>query len=168
VAVGGRVGFLPWPEVEVGYGVHYSGLGGSSDNALLQSIDFGYLRDSSTLRGIVRLNAQWTWSHLGRGVYDNNGTPLSFKNNRDGGYAQIAYRPTHVEFEILRRFEGVFRYDVLNQDKTPVGFNECRYTAGLNYWLTPKTVLKAAYEWDQRNHHEPDQSGVLLEFATGF
>jgi hypothetical protein len=168
IAAGGHVGFLPLPEVEIGYGFHYSGLGGSSDNALLQSVDLNYMRDSELLRGQVRLNAQWVWSQLGSGTYDDDGTPLRFKNDRDGGYAQISYRPTHFANEHLRRVEGVFRYDMLNQDKTPVGFDETRYTLGLNYWISPKTVFKASYEFDERTAHEPEQSGVLVEFATGF
>jgi hypothetical protein len=134
----------------------------------MQSVDLSYLRDSQALRGQVRLNAQWVWSHLGRGLYDNDGTPTIFRNNRDGGYVQLAYRPTHLGCQFLRKAEGVFRYDVLNQEKTPVGFDESRYTVGLNYWLTPKTVLKAAYQFDDRNHHEPNNDGVLVEFATGF
>jgi len=167
IAVGGHVGFQPLPEVEIGYGLHWSGLSDSDEKAFLQSADFSYLRDSETLRGTVRVNAQWVWSQLGRGVYDNDGTPLIFRNNRDGGYVLLAYRPTHAPWDVLRPLEGVFRYDVFNQKNTPVGFDECRYTIGLNYWLTPKTVFKSAYQFDHRSSHEPSQNGVLLEFATG-
>ncbi len=168
VAVGGHVGFLPIAELEIGYGFHYSGLGGSDEKALLQSVDLNYVRDSEALAGLLRINAQWVWSHLGRGTYDNDGTDVVFRNNRDGGYAQIAYRPTHFGPDFLRHLEGVARFDRFNQDKTPVGFDENRYTFGLNYWLTPRTVFKAAYQVDDKNHGGSDNNAVLLQFATGF
>lgn len=169
-AVGGHVGFLPIPELELGYGVHWSGVGGNDEHVLLQAVDLNYVRDSELLLGSVRFNAEWVWSHLGRGTYDNAGTPVVFRNNRDGGYAQLAYRPTKVNCDFLKHLEGVFRYDLLNQKDTPVGFDDNRYTVGLNYWLTPKTVLKVAYQIDDKSSGagEPDQSGVLVQFATGF
>lgn len=168
VAVGGHVGFLPVAELEIGYGLHYSGLSGSDDQVLLQSVDLNYVRDSEALKGLLRLNAQWVWSHLGEGTYDNDGTDVVFKNNRDGGYIQLAYRPTRFGPDFLRRMEGVVRFDHLNQDKTPVGYDESRYTFGVNYWLTPKTVFKVAYQLDDKSHGEQDNSGVLVQFATGF
>ena len=171
VTVGGHVGWLPVPELEIGYGVHYSGLGGSDQDAFLQSVDLNYVRDSPLLRGLIRFDAQWVWSHLGRGAYQIDGTPgssIAFNNNRDGGYVQLAYRPTKAGLDLLRHLEPVVRYDVLNQAHTPVGYDEQRLTCGLNYWLTPMTVFKIAYEFDNRSHHEPDASGVLLQFATGF
>lgn len=168
IASGGHIGYQFLPELEVGYGVHYSGLGGSDEDAFLQSVDLNYVRDSEVLRGMVRLNAQWVWSRLGEGTYDNNGTPLVFDNNRNGGYAQLAYRPTKVDNSILRRVEGIFRFDHFNQKDTPVGYDESRYTFGLNYWLTSKTVFKAAYQLDDKSQGAPDSSGVLVQFATGF
>jgi len=168
VAVGGHVGFQPLPELEVGYGVHWSGLSDSSEHALMQSVDLNYVHDMESLKGMMRLNAQWVWSDLGRGTYDDNGTPVGFRNHRNGGYAQIAYRPTHASWEFLKHVEGVFRYDLFNQAETPVGYDQNRYTVGLNYWLTPKTVFKTAYQFDHKTAGEPDESGVLVQFTSGF
>lgn len=168
VAVGGHVGFLPVPELEIGYGLHYSGLAGSDEDAFLQSVDLNYVRDSRVLGGLLRLNAQWVWSKLGKGTYDNNGTDLIFRNDRDGGYAQVAYRPTHFGPEFLHRLEGVMRFDRLSQDQTPVGYDENRYSFGLNCWLTSKTVFKVAYQIDDKNNGGTDENGVLVQFATGF
>ena len=168
IASGGHLGFLPVAELEIGYGLHYSGLADSSDHVLIQSADLNYVRDSDALRGLLRLNAQWVWSHMGSGTYDNNGTPLAFQNNRNGGYTQLAYRATKANFDFLRRVEAVFRYDCLQQKNTPVGYDENRYTFGLNYWLTPKTVFKVAYQLDDKSKGATDNSGVLVQFATGF
>ena len=168
IASGGHIGFQPIPELEIGYGVHYSGLASSDDDALFHSVDINYVRDSDLLRGLIRLSGQWVWSQIGKGTYDNDGTPLVFDNDRDGGYAQIAYRPTKLSNNFIRQLEGVFRYDRFNQEDTPVGYDETRYTFGLNYWILPKTVFKVAYQIDELSTSSPDSGGVLVQFATGF
>src|SRR5436190_2199271 len=174
IALGGHVGSIPIPELEIGYGIQRSKVG-PRDHAVesvLQSADFNYVRDSTYLKGLINLRAQWGWSHIGRFIYDANGEqgfgPFAFNNNRNGGYAQIAYRPTHIENDILKNLEGVFRYDRLNQLHTPVGFDEQRWTLGLNYWLTPSTVIKAAYEFDDKNGGERDQDAFMMQMAVGF
>jgi hypothetical protein len=168
IATGGHIGFQPIPELEIGYGVHYSGLADSDEEGFFHSVDLNYVRDSEILRGLIRLSGQWVWSRIGKGTYDADGTPLVFDNDRDGGYAQISYRPTKVGNNFLRQFEGVFRYDRFNQDDTPIGYDESRYTFGLNYWILPKTVFKVAYQIDDKSSDEPDEGGVLVQFATGF
>lgn len=174
VAVGGHIGFIPIPQLEVGYGIQRSKVG-PRDQAIenvLQSVDFNYVRDSTMLKGLINARAQWGWSHLGHFVYDPTGGlgfgPLSFNNNRNGGYAQIAYRPTHIDSDIFRNLEAVFRYDRFNQMHTPVGFDEQRWTLGLNYWLTPSAVVKVAYEFDNKNAGARDQDAFMMQMAVGF
>jgi hypothetical protein len=174
VAIGGHVGFIPIPQLEVGYGIQRSKVG-PRDHAvenLLQSADFNYVQDSILLKGLINFRAQWVWSHVGRFVYDPDGSqgfgPFTFNNNRNGGYAQLAYRPTHIDNDIIKNFEGVFRYDRFNQQHTPVGFDEQRWTLGLNYWLTPSAVVKAAYEFDDKNGGARDQDAFMMQMAVGF
>ena len=174
VAVGGHIGFIPIPEVEVGYGIQRSKVG-SRDQAvenILHSVDVNYVRDATWLKGLINLRAEWGWSHVGHFVYDADGSqgfgPLSFNNNRNGGYAQIAYRPTHLDNDIVRNLEGVFRYDRINQMHTPVGFDEQRWTFGLNYWVMPSAVLKLAYEVDDKNGGARDQNAFMMQAAVGF
>jgi hypothetical protein len=174
VAVGGHLGFIPIPQLEVGYGIQRSKVG-PRDQAVvnvLQSVDFNYVSDSALLKGLINLRAQWGWSHVGDFVYDPDGSqgfgPLEFNNNRNGGYAQLSYRPTHIDNDYIKNFEGVFRYDRLNQLHTPVGFDEQRWTLGLNYWLTPSTVIKAAYEFDDKNGGARDQDAFMMQVAVGF
>src|SRR6266536_2083373 len=175
VAVGGRVGFFPIPEFEVGYGFQVSDVappGGGTVDSLLQSADLSYVRESTRLKGIVNLKAQWVWSHVDQFTYDPGGTiggPFTFRNNRDGGYVQFAYRPTRVENAYIKNLEPVFRYDMLSQARTPTGADERRYSVGLNYWLSPSTVVKVAYEFDHQSGPEADRhNAVLLQFVTGF
>src|SRR6266571_8788441 len=174
VAVGGRVGFIPIPQIEVGYGIQRSKVG-PRDRAvenILQSVDFNFVTDSAFLKGLINARAQWVWSHVGDFVYDPNGEqgfgPLEFNNNRNGGYAQLSYRPTHIDNDYIKNFEGVFRYDRFNQLHTPVGFDEQRWTLGLNYWLNPSTVVKLAYDFDDKNGGARDQDAFLMQMAIGF
>ena len=176
-AVGGRFGFLPVPGLEVGYGFEtskpgFQGTSFSRVQALVQSVDLEVTRDSDLLKGRVNLFAQYAWSHVDHAVYDPDGSlgfgPLAFTSKRDGGYAEIAYRPTKLDNDFLRNLEMIFRWDHLSRDPSGLGNpEETRWTLGLNYWLSPSTVLKAAYEWDQPNG-EPNRNALFIQTAMGF
>ena len=174
VAVGGHIGFIPLPELEVGYGIRRSKVGPRDDavEAILQSVDLNYVKDSTFLKGLINVRAQWVWSHVGHLLYDmdETGVPgsFTFNNNRNGGYAQLSYRPTHIDNDVIKNFEPVVRYDRFNQLHTPVGFDEERWSFGLDYWLTPSTVIKAAYELDDKNGGARDQDAFMLQVAVGF
>ena len=174
VAVGGRVGFIPIPELEIGYGIRRSMVGARDRavEAILQSVDLNYVRDSALLKGLINVRAQWVWSHVGDFTYDDDGSqgfgPFEFDNHRNGGYAQISYRPTKVNNDIIKNLEPVVRYDRFNQLHTPVGFNEERWSFGLDYWVTPSVVVKAAYELDNKNNGARDQNTLILQVAAGF
>jgi hypothetical protein len=176
-AVGGRVGFLPIPGVEVGYGVETAkpGFQGSTFahvRDLVQSVDLEITRDSELLKGRINLLAQYAWSRVDHAVYDPDGSlgygPLPLTAKRDGGYAEIAYRPTKLDIDFLRNLEMVFRWDHLSAQPSGLGDpEETRWTIGLDYWLSPSTVIKAAYEWDKPNG-QPNKNAVLLQTAMGF
>lgn len=180
-AVGGRIGFLPIPQLEVAYSVQ--GSSANADNTsrshadvLLQAVDMSYLRDVEFLKGGIDLRAEWVWSRVSRLTYDPDGAlgfgPLTFSNRRSGGYAQLAYRPYKIKAPVIDKLEAVLRYDSLDQPAAaPGAFDEERWTCGLNYWLGQSTVLKAAYQFGHR--HSPgkgreDVDGFLLQAAMGF
>ena len=173
IAFGGRISFIPIPQIEIGYGIEHSTVGprNQSVNLNIQSVDLNIVDDSALLLGLIAFRAQWVWSDVGSFTYDADGSqgfgPLNFSNRRDGGYAQLSYRPTHVD-NLWKDIEGVVRYDKLRQHNVPEGIDEQRWTAGLDYWLTPSTVLKLAYQWDSKSNGQPNASGFLLQVATGF
>jgi hypothetical protein len=177
-AVGGRVGlFLPVAGVEVGYGFETAKPGDQGTpfahvRSWLQSVDFNMTRDCDLLKGRIDLHAQYAWTHVGHVIFDPNGSlafgPLSFSNKRDGGYAQVAYRPTKVDVDFLRNFEGIFRWDHINQaPKGPGALDEDRYTLGIDYWVGPSTALKLAYEWTDL-HGQPNANAVVVQAVMGF
>jgi hypothetical protein len=68
---------------------------------------------------------------------------------------------------VLRNFEGIFRYDLLRTPlQSPGGDFEQRYEIGLDYWLTPSAVLKAAYEFDRRKA-SPNQNAFFVQLGLG-
>ena len=176
-AVGGRVGFLPVPGVEVGYGFEtakpgFQGTTFAHVRSLVQSVDLDITRDSDLLKGRINLYAQYAWSKVDHAVYDPDGSlgfgPLSFTSKRDGGYALVAYRPTKIDIDFIRNLEMIFRWDHLSRAPSGLGApEEERWTLGLDYWLSPSTVVKAAYEWDNPRG-ERNKNALLLQVATGF
>src|SRR5437660_9577276 len=176
-AIGGRVGFLPIPGVEVGYGFEtaepgFQGTTFAHVRSLLQSVDLDVTRDSDLLKGRIDLYAQYAWSKVDHAVYDPDGSlgfgPLSLTGKRDGGYALVAYRPTKVDVDFVRNLELIFRWDHLSRAPSGLGApEEERWTLGLDYWLSPSTVVKAAYEWDNPQG-ERNKNALLLQAAMGF
>jgi hypothetical protein len=176
-AVGGRVGFLPIPGVEVGYGFEtskpgFQGTTFADVQALVQSVDLEVTRDSDLLKGRINLFAQYAWSRIDHAVYDPDGSlgfgPLPLTAKRDGGYAELAYRPTKLDIDFIRNLEMIFRWDHLSRDPSGLGDpEETRWTLGLNYWLSPSTVVKAAYEWD-KPRGERNKNALFFQTAMGF
>ena len=176
-AFGGRIGFLPLPGVEVGYGFEIAkpgtqGTDFADVDSLLQSVDLNITRDSEMLRGRFDFHAQYAWSHVDEATYDPNGVfgfgPLTFESERDGGYVQLAYRPTRLDGDFVKNLELVGRWDHLSRAPSGLGVSqEERWSLGLNYWLGPGVVVKAAYEWDNA-HDEPNRDAWFLQVATGF
>lgn len=176
-AFGGRVGFLLLPGVEAGYGFETAkpGTQGSSFahvRSFLQSVDLNVTRDSELLKGRIDLHAQYAWSKIDHAAYDPDGAlgfgPLAFKSQREGGYTQVAYRPTKVDVDFLKNLEMIFRWDRLSRAPSGLGEpEEERWTLGLDYWLGPGVVVKAAYEWD-KPQGERNRNALLLQVATGF
>ena len=179
-AVGGRVGFLPIPQIEIGYSFLCGQASAAGDstisnpaNSFLQAVDFNYTQQVEPLLGTVTLRSEWVWSHVGDTTYDPAGDakfgPLAFKNDRSGGYVMLSYRPNQAGIKELRNFEGIFRYDTM--DGPPAapqgGGREERYTVGLDYWLDARSVVKFAYECD----HLTGGGGApafMMQFGMGF
>ena len=176
-AFGGRIGFLPIPELEVGASMEMGRVGShrtqqSGIDARLLAADFNYCKQFDALKGTVDIRAEWVWSTVGDATYDIGGDVPFNNNHRDGGYAQVAYRPTLIDQKYVRNLEIALRYDRIdNPEMTPDTPDEARvqrvdrdrWTLGLNYWLGPSTVLKLAYEKDTRDDH-----ALLFQFALGF
>jgi len=174
-AVGARLGFQPFPELEVGYSFKSAKVGEGVDaSARLQAADLNYVRDSKALSGVIDVKGQWVWSKVSDVTYDTGDGPFTFNNRRNGGFLQLAYRPSKLEDTFIQNLEGVVRWDKIhNPTGAPVetSFDEIRWTIGLNYWLGASTVIKAAYQFGDRTTPgigKERPSAFLLQTAMGF
>jgi hypothetical protein len=69
---------------------------------------------------------------------------------------------------VVRNLEFVGRYDTLHAPAdAPGAETDTRFTFGVDYWLTPNVVLKAAYQLDDPEHG-PHDNALLLQAAVGF
>jgi hypothetical protein len=173
--VGARLGYFLFPELELGYALEYDGnvtpdgSGLPEAHSLIQSVDGNFTR--SMLGGRVDMRGQWAFSDVGNVVFDPTGSigfgPASLNNTRNGGYGQVAYRPSDAENAILSRLEGIVRYDSINVPTgAPEGVDEQRWTFGIDYWMAASSVFKVAFELDHR-HGAPDSDAFLFQWAIG-
>jgi len=146
--VGGRVSFLPVPQLEVGYGVETSKVGDSESdfadvNALSNTVDFTYTTKMNALKGGVDVRAQATWLNI-----DNPQiAPLTYDNLSKGGYAQIAYHPYNADGPFLKNVEIAYRFDWVDPpNEAPSNAKLTRSSFGLNYWLSTSSLFKFTYE----------------------
>ena len=173
-AVGGRLGFLPVPSLEVGYSFEYAQVAPNNFHdvyAFLQAADANWVQEIRELSGQLTVRGEWVWSEVEKTTYDPKGAlgfgPQRFGNFRQGGYGLIAYRPTLAQNRFLQKTEFVFRYDTLRSPlRAPGGNHEQRYEFGIDYWLTPSAVLKVAYEIDDKKVG-PDQNAFFVQFGIG-
>jgi hypothetical protein len=180
-SAGARLGFFFIPELEIGYSILTGKVGDSGTSfgnvkSVMHGPDLGYVQDSDMLRGTVSVFGQWTWANMTRATYDPTGAlgfgPVNFPNHRAGGYLQASYRPSKLETPCLKNLEAILRFDVLHRPpQAPDPVDDRRWTVGLDYWISPSSVVKLAYEWDKRD--DPvgvvtNANGVVIQFAMGF
>jgi hypothetical protein len=166
---------LPVPSLEVGYSFQCSRpnpSGFETVRSRLHGVDLNYLDDLQPLAGQLAVRGAWVWSNLDEATYDPTGAlgfgPLRFDNDRDGGYLECSYRPTGAAERILQDCEFTLRYDRLHvPSEAPGGGTDERWIPGIDYWITPRTVLKIAYAFDDREGAE-DEDMFALQLATGF
>ncbi len=171
-AFGGRVGFFFIPELEGYYAFNFSDVAptgsmlGSVD-ALVQVAGLNFVTDHEAIGGLLDIRFEYVFSD----VDDIDFGGGAFDNEREGGYAQIAYRPTGAG-SFFEKFEGVFRYDFIDQPSgAPDAADIDRFTFGVNYWVSPSAVVKIAYQFDDVDDPAGgtgEEDGLLLQFAIGF
>ncbi|MFY9308275.1 MAG: hypothetical protein WAQ28_04410 [Bacteroidia bacterium] len=174
-ALGGRLGILPFSNssLELGGSAQYAMIGDEGSNyenvtSLMYSADLSFTQQVDFLKGALDVKAQMNAVNVSKADYndpdDSTGLQLyTYNNNRSIIFGQLAYRPAMLNNKVLKNFETVFRYSVLD---LPEGAKEnedvSQIAIGLNYWITWRSVIKFAY---QKTGH---QENYFLQFATSF
>jgi hypothetical protein len=171
-AVGTRLAYQPTTELEIAYAGEFCDVqteGGTPRplNLMLHDFSVSYVAEPEALKGRIDVRGEYMLADFQKNLDFGAG---SFDNDRSGGYAQIAYRPTKVDS--LKKIEGVLRYDSLEQPSgAPLPADEQRWTVGVNYWATPRTVVKLAYEFDtvsDPSGQATANNALYLQWAMGF
>jgi len=163
-AVGGRVAIVLPSLLEVGVAAETADVAIAGENlrAILLSADAGIGVDATTLRGSLDARAQVAYTRVPDADF---GGVMIDNNVRSGGYVQLGYRPSRIA--ALKHFEAIVRLDWIRGPDVPEDPDESRGTVGLDWWLTPSTVIKAAFE-----RSTSDEAGaknvILLQAAMGF
>ena len=172
-ALGGRVGLLPISSLELGYSFQFADVDASTFDqdvdSFIQGFDLSYVREYDAIRGVIDVRFEWVFSNVDDAVFldEDTGLFFTFDNTRNGGYAQLAYRPTQVDIDFVRNLEIVGRYDWIDVGSGVPDDDKERWAIGLNYWLTNSSVIKLSYQ--QTDVDNQDQTGAFLaQFAIGF
>ncbi|MCH8866903.1 MAG: hypothetical protein IID58_08640 [Proteobacteria bacterium] len=175
---GGRIGFLPIPELELGYSFLTGRVGDSGSrfdgvDTFIHGIDLSYAREFEAIKGRLDLRAEAIWVDTDRAVFTGPFDPFTFDNKRSGWFVQAAYRPTLSDFTLgdgieLKNTEFVLRFEQVRESGPgPRGADHSRVTLGIDYWIRPNIVWKIAYSHDNVSGDE-DENGFFMQFAFGF
>jgi hypothetical protein len=149
--VGGRLGFwIPEWGLTGGLSGYSNGRYSTAapDQFSLWQVDFGYRKGNWDVRFEYADTYQRATSYIGNNI------------RRHGYYAQVAYRPYHLEHCILNKLEIAARYSRVwfrGIDPTMLDFttfatpvdvpvNRDQWTVGVNYYFYPSMALRFAYE----------------------
>jgi hypothetical protein len=175
MTTGGRIGFLPFPASTLELGVSYRNGKVGDQNSTYQNVgaqmyafDFTYIEQLDFLKGMIDVKAQYNNINVDKAYYidpvgPTGKTTYTFDNKRNSFFAQAAYRPTMLPSKLLKRTEFIFRYADFNPPTGTKGLEVVnQYTYGIDYWLTWRTVFKAAYQSQKNN------DAFFLQVAVGF
>jgi len=161
-AVGGRVGFLPFPNSTFEIGISaYGGRAGASEaysdaQVTLLVFDLNYVKGTEI--GVFDLKGQYNDQKVSDTTFPETIVPFQeFNNNTSASYLQLAYRPPQSNFEIVNRISNL---NVPNE--VFWGLDQTRYTIGLDYWVNWNAAFKVGY--DIINN---DSNALGITFAMG-
>jgi len=189
-ALGGRLGWFPFinSSLELGASVYYAGNVGNQGSvydgvgAQLYSFDLSYVKQISSLRGVLDIKGQYNQTNVDDATYfdleegDTIPKAYTFKNKSNAYYGQLAYRPTMASSTFLKNIEFVYRYSTLRTPEGAEWEEESKQSNfGLNYWISWRNVIKISYQkTDKQGGHDalPDEinttNGFSIHWSVGF
>jgi hypothetical protein len=153
-SVGGRIGLLPLPRLEIGASAVTAtasddmGMGLKRDYDVLDA-DFSWQVAGLDVRG------EWAKTTLGA---DAASTISPEEMEWQAWYAQAAWRFSATKFEAVLRH---------GQYEPPSGVKTRQWAPGVNYLFASHVVAKLAYEFNDTDGVEDDDR-ALLQLAYGF
>ena len=175
-AIGGRIGYLPFPSssFELGLSGQYAGKTGDHGTEYedvksgIFAADFNYVNHISKV-GIIRWSGQYSGVYVGNALYPETPafpwdpvTYYSFNNHSEYFYTLLSLKGSGFKKPFLRKSELSLRYE---SGKTPEGshwhIEEHTFTAGYSFWIHDMAVIKLAGSFGEENT-------IFAQIAYGF
>lgn len=165
-AIGGRIGFRPLPfssnlgRLKLGASTYHGKWDDKGDQWVhIWGVDSAYQTGPLELRG--------EYANMLRELPGGQSS-----EHREGWYVQAAYKLSQIALPFINRTELVFRY---SQQRQPFDHDSeerefvrgQQYSLGYNYWLTPSTVWKFEYDFDDKKGVR-NNSELYTQFVVGF
>ncbi|QTN33267.1 porin [Akkermansiaceae bacterium] len=154
-----RVRYTGINGLELAAGIQYQddvSVGREDNSAILTTAHFIYTNGGFGLRGLVA-----NWDISGNTAIGGVAVPGSDIDNQYGAYIEPSYKWTFENGMALGLFT---RYLYFENEDAPGGQTE--YQAGVNFWPTENTVVKADWVHEDRANGRGDQN--VLNFGVGY
>jgi hypothetical protein len=159
---GGRLGFIPIPNVEIGVSGAFGDVGLKDDGFADRDYDVFGVDGFARWRN-VDFRAEYIRQRVGSLV--TSVAPDS--QEWEAWYTQASYKFSQLPYNYLRKFEAVARYSDYNSKHADQ--RQEQWTLGMNYLIAPQAMLKFAYEFNNGVVGEPtDKDRLLMQMAYGF
>lgn len=170
----GRIGWLPFSNSSLELGV--SGLTGKVGDAgsNLENVKANmYAFDLNMVENIkpfqLNIKGQYNIINIGRANYinPNDSTTYSFTNHTTTGFIQASLRPSFSDNSVFKNFELAGRYGTFTTPTNSLfGTKQNGWAAGLDYWLSWRTVVKFTYEAIKTTNNSSINSDVPPGFVS--
>lgn len=173
-AVGGRIALAFLPQVEIGGSLYQSKYDENNDLEFkARALDINLIGQYWSVRGeYIRTDADALIEFEEEDDHDEEPAVdegddhdevfVKASFDRSGWYLQAAWQARQLKIDALNPVEIVVRHSRIRE----VDAGE-RWTYGVNYWTTPSTALKLAYE-DTEMDDGRDDKRVFLQLSFGF
>jgi hypothetical protein len=175
-AVTARLSLLPFSNssLEIGVSGQIGKVGDAgAPNQSAQSkafaIDLDYVKLFNPI--LVNIKGQYNYVYVTNQSYvnPNDSTVYTYDNKTTTGFAQISLRPTGSSNSFVKNLEVAYRYsNFISPTGSFWGQKNNISEAALLYWLSWRTVLKCAYQWNTSNSTSIGSEGTTTQSNTLF
>jgi len=174
-ALGGRIGFLPFPNSSLEIGVSGLTEKNAADmytkkiGASFYAVDVNYYHAIDVIKSTLRITGEYKGANVDQANYpiigDSANATYTFKNSSTAYYVQATLRPTKSDNSFLKNIELSARYSEFSPaaDALWGGGKLTQRAIGIDYWLAWDCVLKFTYQ-NQSNFGDFYQGQLVYRF----
>ncbi len=133
------------------------------------AVDLDYVKLFNPI--LVNIKGQYNYVYVTNQSYvnPNDSTIYTYDNKTTTGFAQLSLRPTGSSNSFVKNLELAYRYsNFISPTGSLWGQKNNISEAALLYWLSWRTVLKCAYQWNNSNSTSIGSEGTTTQSNTLF